>query len=29
MLSADQKAYFETFGFIVLRQLFSATEVKI
>ena len=29
MLSTDPKAYFETFGFLVLRQLFSADEAKI
>ena len=29
MLSADQKACLETFGFIVLRQLLDAAEVTI
>jgi ectoine hydroxylase-related dioxygenase (phytanoyl-CoA dioxygenase family) len=27
MLTADQKAHFETFGFIVMRQAFSAAEM--
>ena len=28
MLTAQQKAHFETFGFLVLRQLFSAAETE-
>ena len=28
MITADQKAHWETFGFLILRQLFAPEEVK-